>query len=66
MKLSELGQIDAGDKIRYNSMDYIVMYVGLTGIVVFCLGLRLLNEKEQFVQFNEEIPNTARLIKKEA
>lgn len=66
MKLSELGTFNIGDQIKCESMDYIVMYVGLTGIVVFCLGLRLLNEKEQFVQFNEEIPNTARLIKKEA
>lgn len=63
MKPSELGTFNIGDQIKCESMDYIVMYVGLTGIVVY--GLGLLIEKERFVRFNEEIPYASRLIKKE-
>ncbi|AUM58547.1 hypothetical protein KNT81_gp224 [Proteus phage phiP4-3] len=63
MKLSELGLINIGDTIIVESMEYIVMYTGLTGIVVY--GLGLLIEKERFIKFNDEIPYASRLIKKE-
>lgn len=66
MKLIDLGKLEIGDKIKVESSEFLISYIGMEGIVVYNCGESILIglcHNEHYIKYNDTIPYSTKLIK---